>query len=199
MSIRNELRRNIRAKRRALSPEQQKSAAVALLRQVRQRHDFIRARHIALYLPNDGEIDPRPIIKLCWQLGKTVYLPILHPILHNRLWFTPYDPGTRMVKNVYGIEEPKLIPSSRRAAWSLDLVFLPLVAFDAQGNRMGMGGGYYDRTFSFKNGKGAQRGPDLIGLAHEIQRVEELPVEGWDIPLTSIISDSGSYPKSRQR
>jgi 5-formyltetrahydrofolate cyclo-ligase len=71
---------------------------------------------------------------------------------------------------------------------------LPLVGFDASGNRMGMGGGYYDRTFSFKSLKKGLRGPTLIGLAHEIQRVEELPVESWDIPLTAIVTDQKSYP-----
>ena len=99
-----------------------------------------------------------------------------------------------MIKNIYGIEEPKLIPDQRRNAWSLGLVFLPLVAFDTQGNRMGMGGGYYDRTFSFKKQNKSLRGPDLIGLAHEIQKVESLPVENWDIPLSTIITGSGCYP-----
>ncbi len=99
-----------------------------------------------------------------------------------------------MIKNIYGIREPKLIPANRRAAWALDLVLLPLVAFDALGNRMGMGGGYYDRTFSFKSLRKGMTGPNLIGLAHEIQRVEKLPIESWDIPLTSIVTDSKSYP-----
>lgn len=195
MNTRNQLRKKVRELRRNLSPEQQKQASHLLLRRIRQRLDFIRAKHIALYLPNDGEIDPRPLINLCWKLGKTVYLPVLHPIAHNRLWFVPYCPNSKMIRNIYGIKEPKLIPSQRRSAWTLSLVFLPLVAFDPQGNRMGMGGGYYDRTFDFKAKKRGLQGPDLIGLAHDIQKVEKLPVENWDIPLRSIITDSRSYPK----
>ncbi|WP_299182160.1 5-formyltetrahydrofolate cyclo-ligase [uncultured Neptuniibacter sp.] len=194
MNKRTHLRQQIRTLRRSLTPEQQQDAASALLRNLRCRQDFRRAKHIAMYLPNDGEIDPVPLIKLCWRLGKQVYLPVLHPVLHNRLWFVPYTPQTPMVRNIYGIKEPKLIPAKRRAAWSLQLVLLPLVAFDPLGNRMGMGGGYYDRTFSFKNQPHGLRGPDLIGLAHEIQKVEKLPVEGWDIPLSSIVTDSQSYP-----
>jgi len=192
-TARKQLRQHIRQLRRALTPAQQELAAKNLLRNMRQRSDFKRAKTVALYLPNDGEISPEPLIRYCWSLGKTVYLPVLHPILHNRLWFTPYTPRTAMIKNIYGIREPKLQPAQRRAAWALDLVLLPLVAFDQQGNRMGMGGGYYDRTFAFKNLRKGLKGPNLIGLAHEIQRVEKLPVESWDIPLTSIVTDSQSY------
>lgn len=195
MNTRNQLRKTVRGLRRNLSPEQQKKASHLLLSRIRQRLDFIRAKHIALYLPNDGEIDPQPLIALCWKLGKTVYLPVLHPTAHNRLWFVPYSPKSTMIQNIYGIQEPKLIPKLRRNAWALNLVFLPLVAFDAQGNRMGMGGGYYDRTFDFKAKKRGFKSPNLIGLAHEIQRVEKLPVENWDIPLESIISDRNSYPE----
>lgn len=194
MNTRQQLRKQIRSSRRSLSPQQQQLAAIKLLRNIRCRSDFRKARNIAMYLPNDGEINPTPLIQLCWKLGKRVYLPVLHPILHNRLWFVPYTPHTVMIKNIYGIREPKLIPANRRAAWALDLVLLPLVAFDALGNRMGMGGGYYDRTFSFKNLRRGMTGPNLIGLAHEIQRVEKLPIESWDIPLTSIVTDSKSYP-----
>ena len=195
MNTRNQLRKKVRDLRRNLSPEQQKAASHLLLGRIRQRLDFIRAKHIALYLPNDGEIDPQPLIRLCWKLGKTVYLPVLHPVAHNRLWFVPYHSNSEMITNVYGIKEPKLIASQRRNAWALSLVFLPLVAFDPQGNRMGMGGGYYDRTFDFKAKNRGLHGPDLIGLAHDLQKVKKLPVENWDIPLRSIITDSSSYPK----
>lgn len=126
-------------------------------------------------------------------MGKKTYLPVLHPILHNRLWFVPYTRKTRLVKNIYRIEEPPIIKAPRRPPWALSLVLLPLVAFDPSGNRMGMGGGYYDRTFSFKDREKGLAGPELIGLAHELQRVESLPVENWDIPLSGIISDEHCY------
>jgi len=191
---RQQLRKQIRSLRRSLTPEHQQRASEDLLHNIRQRQDFRRAKNVAVYLSSDGEINPKPLIELCWKLGKRVYLPVLHPILHNRLWFVPYTPRTQMIRNIYNIEEPKLIPAQRRSAWALDLVLLPLVAFDAEGNRMGMGGGYYDRTFSFKSLRKGMKGPDLIGLAHEIQKVDKLPVEGWDIPLTAIVSDAKSYP-----
>jgi 5-formyltetrahydrofolate cyclo-ligase len=183
----------MRRSRRALTATQQRLAAERLCQKVFATPQFLRAKAIALYLPNDGEIDPTPIIKRCWALGKRTYLPVLHPIAHNRLWFIEYTAKTAMTKNCYGILEPKMQHLGRRAAWSLDLVLLPLVAFDAQGNRMGMGGGYYDRSFSFKRIKGREQRPALIGLAHELQRVEQLPIESWDIPLCAIATDHRIY------
>lgn len=186
------LRRQMRTRRRALSPRQQREAARKLLANLRRLPAFHRARHVALYLPNDGEIDPTPVIELCWRLGKQTYLPVLHPIRHNRLWFVPYNRSTPMQRNIYRILEPKLQGAPRRPAQALDLVLLPLVAFDPGGARMGMGGGYYDRTFSFKQRKGPQ-GPKLIGLAHDIQKVDTLPVASWDIPLAGIVTDCRDY------
>lgn len=193
MNPRQQLRQDIRRKRRALTRTEQLRAAKRLHAQLCRRPEFIRARHVALYLPNDGEIDPRPLLESCWKMGKKTYLPVLHPILHNRLWFVPFDRNTKLVRNIYKIEEPPIIKAPRRPPWALDLVLLPLVAFDANGNRMGMGGGYYDRTFSFKSRGQSIPGPKLIGLAHELQRVDRLPVENWDIPLAGIISDQASY------
>ncbi|MFW1678079.1 5-formyltetrahydrofolate cyclo-ligase [Pontibacter sp. JAM-7] len=193
---RTTLRQKIRQARRSLSTAQQHRAAEGLMRQLRNHPRFINARHIAFYLPSDGEIDPRCLLRLCWARGKTAYLPVLHPIRHNQLWFLPYRASTKLHKNCYGIDEPILRPRRLRPAWALDLVLLPLVAFDAQGNRMGMGGGYYDRTFAYRNQTRGIVGPRLIGLAHELQKVERLAVESWDIPLDMIATDQHLYPGS---
>lgn len=190
---RKALRQRMRRARRALSPTRQRRAAQQLRNHIRHQLWFRRARHLGLYLPNDGEIDPRPLIQLCWRLNKRVYLPVLHPIRHNRLWFLPYSRHTRMQNNRFGIPEPALRYQPRRPAWALDLVMLPLVAFDAEGNRMGMGGGFYDRTFSYKLAARGLRGARLVGLAHDFQRVEALPVQPWDVPLFGIVTDRQSY------
>ncbi|NVK44328.1 MAG: 5-formyltetrahydrofolate cyclo-ligase [Oceanospirillaceae bacterium] len=191
-NTRQQLRREMRRLRRGLSAREQRQASSDLLRRLTAMPLFHRARNIALYLPNDGEIDPTPLIEFCWRQGKRTFLPVLHPIRHNRLWFVPYTRNTPMQRNIYRILEPKISAAPRRPALGLDLVLLPLVAFDASGARMGMGGGYYDRTFAFKQRKGPQ-GPALIGLAHDFQRVESLPVASWDIPLAGIVTDQGRY------
>ncbi|MBA4501620.1 5-formyltetrahydrofolate cyclo-ligase [Marinobacterium marinum] len=193
MQDRKTLRRHMRARRQALTPRQQRQASQALSHIVRTQLWFRQARHVALYLPNDGEIDPSPLIALCRHLGKRLYLPVLHPIRHNRLWFTPYTADTPMRRNRYRILEPVLQGKPVRPAQALDLVLMPLVAFSADGGRMGMGGGYYDRTFAFKLQQHGLKGPKLIGLAHDFQRQTRLPLEPWDVPLDGVATDCCFY------
>lgn len=193
MQDRKALRREIRAQRRALSPNQQRRASSALLKQLSRQPWLRRASHIALYLPNDGEIDTRPLIDFCWRLGKKLYLPVLHPVRHNRLWFTPYTRTTRMRHNRYRIAEPVPQGQPGRPAYALDLVLMPLVAFSPAGGRLGMGGGYYDRTFAFRMTRNGLRGPKLVGLAHDFQRRDSLPLESWDVPLDSVVTDRTCY------
>ena len=195
MDARSTLRQSIRQKRRSLSAKQQAIAARKLLTEIKKLPSIQKAKHIALYLPNDGELDPTPIVHWCWKIKKTVYLPVLHPLSHNRLWFVRYSKRTPMTHNQYGILEPKPPYRFIRPAKMLDIVLLPLVAFDEKGGRLGMGGGYYDRTFSFIRTYKAQR-PRLIGLAHDLQKVEKLPIESWDVPLSCIVTDVGLYKSS---
>ena len=75
----------------------------------------------------------------------------------------------------------------------MDLLFLPLVAFDTHGNRMGMGGGFYDRSLAFLQQKNGLKKPVLAGLAHEIQKVEQLLTQNWDIPLDFVITEKQLY------
>ncbi|MCG6656717.1 5-formyltetrahydrofolate cyclo-ligase [Halomonas campisalis] len=189
---RKRLRRALRRRRRALSPRQQRQAAQALCRRLRQLPELQRARRVALYLPNDGEIDPRPLIPWLTRRGARVYLPVLKPLSHNVLWFVHYHPGTPMVRNRFGIPEPETRHGAHRArrlpAWALDLILLPLVGFDDAGQRLGMGGGFYDRSLAFTRRPGPR--PRLIGLAHECQRISRLPSAPWDIPLDAIASDA---------
>ncbi len=194
---RNQLRREMRHRRRALTPAQQKQAALALRSQLLKIPQFLRAKRIAVYLPNDGEIDPSLLIEQARKMGKTCYLPVLQPLVVNRLWFVRYDHQTPMTKNRFGIPEPQIKrfadnARNRSKAADLDLVLLPLVAFDEHGGRMGMGGGFYDRTFAFTRQKRSAK-PALIGLAHECQKVETLPIASWDIPLTGVVTDKALY------
>lgn len=148
---------------------------------------FRSAQKIALYLTADGEIDPAPICHAAWRLGKTVYLPVLHPLRHDRMIFVRYRRGDRLLPNRLGIPEP----ATRRATarpWQLDLVLMPLVAFDRQGNRLGMGGGFYDRTFAKEAATHWPRRPRLCGLAHRLQEVAALPVNPWDVPLARVFT-----------
>ncbi|HET8850376.1 MAG TPA: 5-formyltetrahydrofolate cyclo-ligase [Marinobacter sp.] len=188
---RSELRRTLRQRRQSLSFEQQQQAAEALAVNLLTLPGLHRANHIALYLPNDGEIDPTLFLELAEPRGRTFYLPVLHPVYPGRLVFSAYHDGTGLRPNRFGIPEPRF-SDARRPAWALDAVLFPLVGFDDQGGRLGMGGGFYDRTFAFSRLR-PRLAPKLIGLAHDFQRVDALPVEPWDVPLHAVVTDQRCY------
>ena len=189
---RTELRKHLRRKRRSLSFEQQQQASEQLALNLLKHPDLHRARHIGIYLANDGEIDPHLYIDLARRKGIHFYLPILHPIYPGKLVFSPYFDGIRLSANRFGIPEPPFPRSRRRPAWALDAVLFPLVGFDENGGRLGMGGGFYDRTFAFSRIRPGMA-PKLIGLAHDFQKVRELPIEPWDVPLHGVVTDKGRY------
>ncbi len=189
----SQLRREIRSQRRQLSAQTQFQHSRQLQRLANNFKPFRHSRRIAFYLASRGEIDPYPLLLSAIKAGKQVYLPVLRRRPSNSLWFAPYRPGDPLIDNCFGIPEPPL--HSRRIVMprSLDLVFVPLVAFDGSGNRLGMGGGYYDRTFAYRRTRSHWRGPKLIGLAHELQHVQKLTHQAWDIPLDGAITEQSIY------
>lgn len=187
---RNSIRKAIRQARRDISPEQQAQyASAAATLSISALHK-LNVSKVALYLTNDGELDTKPLIEALWQAGIEVYLPRLHPFSVGNLIFLRYDQTTQLQQNSLNIWEPKLDITQMILAHELDVVITPLVAFDKQGNRMGMGGGYYDRTLA--NWQTVGR-PMPIGYAHDCQQVDSLPCEHWDVPLPVIVSPSAIY------
>ncbi|BFN25986.1 putative 5-formyltetrahydrofolate cyclo-ligase [Pseudomonas sp. SCT] len=187
------LRRKLRQARRQLTPAQQRLAARRLYRQLAQHPLFRRARHIALYLPNDGEIDPRPLLHAAQRRGKATYLPVLNPWPRTRMVFQRIEPGERLRRNRFGIPEPVIRTARQRRVWALDLLLMPLVGFDGNGGRLGMGGGFYDRSLAYRAMRKKSHKPTLLGLAHECQRVDQLPLESWDVALQATVTDQGWY------
>ena len=187
------LRRSLRHQRRALSEHEQRLAAQRLCQRLKTLPEIRRARRLSLYLPVNGEIDPTPLIPWLRQRNVNIYLPVLRPFSANRLWFVAYRPDTPMIKNRFGIWEPDVRFSAQRRnrlpTWALDTLIVPLVGFDANANRMGMGGGFYDRSLAFMHRPGPS--PTLIGVTHACQQVASLPVEPWDVPLQVVVSDQG--------
>ncbi|ACR70498.1 5-formyltetrahydrofolate cyclo-ligase [Edwardsiella ictaluri] len=194
LSSRHQLRHRLRTLRRSLSHNQQYQAALALKDHLLMLPQLSQPRHIALYLPFDGEPDTQPLIHALWQRGHRIALPRLHPFSSGHLLFLEYTPDTPMCHNRFGIAEPyldvtRIIPLAR-----LDLILTPLVAFDRQGHRLGMGGGFYDRTLQgWQQRHRLGVGPYPIGLAHDCQRVAALPVAAWDVPLPEIITPQAHY------
>jgi 5-formyltetrahydrofolate cyclo-ligase len=192
-SSRNGLRRELRAQRNLLTPPEQAHAALAVAAHITATRLFRVSRRIAAYLPNDGEIETRPLMQRIRAMKKTCYLPILSRLQHDRLWFAPYTPDTPLALNRFGIPEPVVPARTWVRAQELDLVLMPLVGFDARGNRLGMGGGFYDKSLAFLRHRSGWRKPHLLGLAHDFQRVERLETFAWDVPLQGVATDRTVY------
>ncbi|HEY9051864.1 MAG TPA: 5-formyltetrahydrofolate cyclo-ligase [Gammaproteobacteria bacterium] len=196
ISSRNKIRQQMRQQRRDLDFSQQLHNARNLCQRLTRLPLFLNARRIAFYLTEDGEIDAMPIIEKAWRFKKQVYLPVLPPT-GKSLVFAPYTPNSPMIPNRFGIMEPDVDPGLWIRARQLNLILLPLVAFDDKGNRLGMGGGYYDRSLSFMQHRKQWHSPKLVGLAHDLQKVDSLPCESWDVPLNMIATERNLYIPSK--
>lgn len=190
---RAQLRRLLRQARSALDTAAQRRAAQGLYRQLIQHPRFRRARHIALYLPNDGEIDPGPLLRAAQARGKATYLPVLNRWPRSKMVFQRVRGHEKMIPNRFRIPEPRHNPARQRKVWALDLVLLPLVGFDRHGGRLGMGGGFYDRSLAYRGMRKNWHKPTLLGLAHECQQVDRLTMASWDVPLAATVTDKGWY------
>ncbi|CBL43703.1 5-formyltetrahydrofolate cyclo-ligase family protein [gamma proteobacterium HdN1] len=191
------LRKILRARRLALTRGEQYLAALGLGRQFKRFAANRRITRVGVYFANDGEIDPSAIVQWCWKTNKQPLLPVLHPTRTGELLFLPWLPETPLARNRFGIPEPDSARSNPRPVWTLDVILTPLVGFDVQCSRLGMGGGYYDRTLAPAFTGYTPRRPLLIGVAHECQKVENLPIEAWDIPLDGVLTGDAFYQRIR--
>ncbi len=188
-----ELRKRLRGIRRDIPPEELHRASQAANARIMDLQGFRRARHIAGYVGSKGEIDPMPLMHLAHLMGKQCYLPVLHPVLPGRLWFVPWTPEIPMTLNRFDIPEPVFdVRQCRKPQW-LDLILMPLLGFDTDCHRLGMGGGFYDRTLAFTRHRRRTTHPYLIGIAHDAQRCERIPDAPWDVRPSMIVTPSRSY------
>jgi len=189
---RQNIRKLMRSRRNELSENEQLEAAKKIKVNIFQHLKNAEIRRLGIYLSNDSEIDTSLIIEELWHHNIAVYLPILHPFCSGYLLFQRYEKNSPMTVNRYGILEPKLNCSQVCPVEDLDVLCTPLVAFDLQGNRLGMGGGFYDRTLA-KYYREKRSKPEIIGLAHNCQQVDLLPIESWDVPLKTIVTPKKCY------
>ena len=188
-----ELRRSLRARRNELTPDDQRLAATRLASNLVGTRPFLTSRRVACYLPNDGEIDTGPVIERLRRLRKTCYLPVLSRLSRDRLWFAEAGLKTKLAPNRFGIPEPVVKSSDLVRAQELDLILMPLVGFDDEGNRLGMGGGFYDRSLEFLRHRQHWRKPHLLGIAYDFQRVNGLTADPWDVSLQGVVTDQTVY------
>lgn len=190
MTSKQDIRRRMRRKRRAVSREDRARATRRLAAALGRLRLFMAARHVAVFLPNDGEID---LERATRRYGsKHYYLPVVPAPGRRRMRFARLDAGTSFRENRYGILEPQVPAASLVTARQLDLVLAPLVAFDRSGGRLGMGGGYYDATFEFLSSRARWQRPRLVGVAYSFQEAADIDRDPWDIPLSAVVTEQGA-------
>ncbi len=185
---RKELRQTLRQARRSLDSQARAEKEAAILRALARHPRLKRLQHLALYWPSDGEVDLRQLLSL-QHTPQQRYLPVL--TRGSRLRFAPWTASSTLHPNRFGIPEPRVHSRQRLRPTQLDVVLMPLVGFDGHGNRLGMGGGFYDRSFAFRLARRHWRKPLLIGVAFELQRCPTLPAAAWDVPLDGIVTEHG--------
>ncbi len=181
------LRRLFDQKRKALSPLEQSQKARQLLPWIHTVPAFTAARHIAFYWPMGAEISPVPLLLEAELQQKNCYLPYLRPG-SDSLDFVAYQFEDPLILNPRGFLEPDPQHHPCIALCDLDLIVIPLLAFDAHGQRLGWGAGHYDRTLATYQGS---RRPYLLGLGYACQSMHRLPADPWDCPLDGILTEEG--------
>ena len=190
-NARHQQRARLRDRRRRVPPRERRRAALLLVRNFFRLPGYLRARHVALYCPVGAEMDVWPLVLASLDAGKRVYLPVVRG---PRMSFIEYRRGDPLRPAAFGIPEPdRGRPPVRRR--SLDWVVVPLVGFDERGNRIGQGGGYYDRAFAAHRGV-AWRKPVLAGAAFEVQRCERVDTECWDVTLDVVVTEARAFRAS---
>ena len=180
----NALRLSVRAARMSLTDAERQSLDQQILNQVKNWVAHLKPKSMALYLPFDGEPDLSPIAGWLNHRGIQLALPVVDIALQGQMHFHLWSENTPLQANRYGIDEPVNTPAINNP----EIILAPLVAYSSTGTRLGMGGGYYDRWL----GKTQPR-PLLVGIAYELQRIEDLPRRDWDIPLDMVFTEKGRF------
>lgn len=185
---RDRLRREIRKRRAALPAATRIEAADALAERIAELPELITDDRIAGYWAVHGELPLHRVVTAMVRRGAQYHLPVVCD--GQRLRFAPWAPGKPLVPNRFGIPEPA-IKNSRAAAApdTMELVLVPLLAFDRRGNRLGSGAGYYDRSFAFLRAGERPREPLLVGIAYGFQEVEQLQPQPWDVKLDFVCTE----------
>jgi len=178
------LRQDFKIKRLAISAAQRMQAAEAIAQQLVKLPEWLSANYIAGYWATGGEV-PLHVVQMRVQSPKVWCLPIVQA--DKTLKFAPWRSGDPLVSNQYGIPEPDISSKSALDASGISIILLPLLAYTRSGARLGMGGGYYDRSFAFSHAQSSP--PMLIGIAYSSQEADLLPSEAWDIQLDMLINE----------
>jgi 5-formyltetrahydrofolate cyclo-ligase len=183
----------MRRRRKAIDPSRRQLFDKSINQAVLELVEQLRVTALSAYLPFDGEPDLRPALGTLSRQGVQIALPVIGQGSDSRvLQFRCWDPETELVESTFGLSEPDatgIVPVG-----ALDLVLLPLVAWDESGCRLGMGAGYYDRTLATL---ASSNRPLRVGIAYDVQKSSHVPEDPWDIRLHEVISENGRFTCTR--
>ena len=188
-----DIRLALKKARRQLPPRQRAIAQDAALDRLHKLAAYRRARSIAAFIGTSGELDPLPLLHTACAESRLCHVPVLHPFMRGRLTFSRWTPQTPMRANRFGILEPACDIDRPFFLNRFDLVIVPLLAFDKDLHRMGMGGGFYDRSFAYINRRRHWRRETLVGLAFDLQLNNDFEAAPWDIALDYVVTESRLY------
>jgi 5-formyltetrahydrofolate cyclo-ligase len=184
-----QIRQQIRESRGAIPKNYAVQASYKFSERFQELDSYQAAKCIAGYVPFEGEADPLPLMDRAIQEGKQVFVPVI-VAKASPLKFAPWTRSVSTKKNRMGIEEPDIPANSLVSANELEFVITPLVAFDERCNRIGVGGGYYDRSFEFlRDVKSEDRKTVLVGMAYEMQFIDEIENQEWDVRLDGVVTE----------
>lgn len=186
----NALRRELRARRRALPGDFRAQAARNVVSHALASGLLLRHARIGFYFPKPPELDILPLLNQALWMRRACFLPVVPPGHSRRLRFSRLSDGHHWRHNRFGIAEFGFAHQGVRA-WQLDLLFVPLLGFDARGYRVGMGGGYYDATLGHLRVRRVWRKPYRVGIAYACQEIDAAPVDPWDVPLDAVLTERG--------
>ena len=191
MDPRQQIRQQLRARRDAQSIEVCQRDSVQICENLIRSKPIQTGRRIACYFAHGKEVDLTHLMSTAWQRNKQIFLPVLAQFPKGHLWWLPYEVDTPLYLNRYGIPEPSHPRRLRQTKLrSLDVILMPLVAFDAMGQRIGMGGGFYDRSLARLRGNNQSwHRPLRVGVAFSWQQVQSIPAQPWDIPLDAVVTE----------
>ncbi|WP_342146946.1 5-formyltetrahydrofolate cyclo-ligase [Rickettsiella endosymbiont of Aleochara curtula] len=190
MDTRQLSRKKLQQQRAKITVSEQKKVSSIITEQLSHHPLFLQSQTIASYIAIQQEIDPSTLIQKAWQNKQTCYLPILQG---QQLIFCAYESQTVLKKNHFNIPEPPLSSNACIAKKDIDLVLVPLVGFTEKGQRLGMGAGFYDRSFAFLLNCPRPTRPFLLGLAYEWQKLSTFTEKNWDVPLNAVITEKQIY------
>lgn len=189
-----QLRREMKARRVRLSPAEIQTASQSVANIFWRLPQVQRVNKVGIYISVGGEIDCTPLIETGWLRKKRIFAPVL---TKKRLRYAALYPGSKLRTNHFDILEPVCPDHELQNPRTLDVVVVPLLAFDKKLQRIGMGGGYYDRTFAFSKQQRIWRHPLLIGVAYSFQHVDEFPARAWDVPLHGVVTEREYFGRAQ--